>query len=48
MRKYEVNVFYILKKTRQKERPTVLDNLVLLKRYTTFNELVVKNTLMKK
>ena len=32
----------------QTERPTVLDNLILLKRYTTFNELVIKNTLDKR
>ena len=28
-------------------RPTVRDNLILLKRYTTFKELVIKNTLVK-
>ena len=28
--------------------PTVLDNLILLKRYTAFNELVIKNTLDKR
>ena len=44
MWKYKINIFYTLKKT---ERPTVIDNLVLLKRYTTFNELVIKNTLVK-
>ena len=31
----------------QKERFTVIGNLILLKRYTTFNELVIKNTLVK-
>ena len=29
-------------------RLTVISNLILLKRYTTFNELVIKNTLVKK
>ena len=28
--------------------PTVLDNLILLKRYTVLNELVLKNTLVKR
>ena len=32
---------------RQKERPTVKKSLILLKRYTTFNELIIKNTLVK-
>ena len=45
--KYKVNIFY---KTdlKAEERPTVLDNLILLKRYTAFNELVIKNTLDKR
>ena len=35
---------------RQKESPTVLNNLILLKRYTyvQFNELLIKNTLVKR
>ena len=45
--KYKINIFY---KTdlKAEERPTVPDNLILLKRYTAFNELVIKNTLDKR
>ena len=45
--KYKINIFY---KTdlKAEERPAVLDNLILLKRYTAFNELVIKNTLDKR
>ena len=47
MWKYEINAFYILKKTNLKAERKAR-SVILLKRYTTLNELVVKNTLMKK
>ena len=47
MWKYEIKVFYILKKTYSKAKGKA-HSAILFKRYTTLNELVVKNTLMKK
>ena len=44
---YYILTSQVLIKYQKKERPIVIDNLILLKRYTTLNELVIKNTLVK-
>ena len=49
MYKYKIHIFYTLKKTNieVERKSTVIGNLILLIRHAIFNELVIKNTLVK-